>query len=129
MFHISVHHVHFNSLTAKHASKGTARSQRQGRGLTSNDSPVHRQDTQTQRASSPLLPTYFAASLPHFPAKVTLPAVTEDVHDLSSTVLCPLLKHPPSCQGEPRKKAGYPLPRALASSHQNETKPFTKGRQ
>lgn len=99
----------------------------QGSSAHSNDSPVHRQDTQTQHASSPLLPTYFAASLPHFPAKVTLPAVTEDVHDLSSTLLCPLLKRPPSCRGSPERKLDLLCPERLPVPTKMKQSPSAKG--
>lgn len=120
-----MYHVHFNSLTVKHTRKSSAR-QPDGctpRSAVLSSSRTHR----PQHVWSPVLPTYFSVSLPHFPAKVTLLAVTEDVHDLSSTVLCPLIKHPPSCQGNPERKLDTLCPERLPVPTKMKQSPSPRG--
>lgn len=97
VLHISVYCVHFNLLPVKHQRKHSA-SELQNVGAHCRVPHCLPAKVANHNLSEALyvpypLPIYSSVALPRLPAKVTLPAVTEDVHDLSSGVLCPLIKH------------------------------------
>lgn len=74
-----------------------------------------------------LLPIYFSIFLPCFTAKVTLLAVTEDVHDLSSAVLCPLIKRPSFLPGGTQKESWIPSPPSTCQFPPKRSKALHQG--